>query len=71
MSIDPKRTGKINRRSDILRAAERLMRSHGLSGVTTRQISKEVGCSEGAYTFISKGASNCFSRCWRRAFRVC
>src|SRR5215472_8261082 len=48
VSIDPKRTGKINRRSDILRAAESLMRSHGLSGVTTRQISKKVGCSEGA-----------------------
>ena len=55
MSIDPKRTGKINRRSDILRAAERLMRSHGLSGVTTRQISKEVGCSEGALYVHFKG----------------
>ena len=48
MSNDSKRTGKINRRSDILKAAEKLMRSRGLSGVTTRQISKEVGCSEGA-----------------------
>lgn len=48
MSINSKRTGKINRRSDILKAAEKLMRSRGLSGVTTRQISKEVGCSEGA-----------------------
>ena len=37
-----------NRRSEILRAAEKLMRSRGLSGVTTRQISREVGCSEGA-----------------------
>ena len=55
MSIDPKRTGKINRRSDILRAAESLMRSHGLSGVTTRQISKKVGCSEGALYVHFKG----------------
>src|SRR5215475_12737065 len=55
VSIDSKRTGKINRRSDILRAAEKLMRSHGLSGVTTRQISKEVGCSEGALYVHFKG----------------
>jgi AcrR family transcriptional regulator len=48
MSNNPKRTGKINRRSEILRAAEKLMHARGLSGVTTRQISKEVGCSEGA-----------------------
>ena len=48
MSSVSKRTGKRNRRSDILQAAERLMRSRGLSGVTTRQISREVGCSEGA-----------------------
>ena len=48
MSKNPKRTGKINRRSEILRAAEKLMRVRGLSGVTTRQISREVGCSEGA-----------------------
>ena len=55
MSTDSKRTGKINRRSDILRAAEKLMRSRGLSGVTTRQISKEVGCSEGALYVHFKG----------------
>ena len=55
MSIDSKRSGKINRRSDILRAAEKLMRSHGLSGVTTRRISKEVGCSEGALYVHFKG----------------
>lgn len=42
------RTGKVNRRADILRAAKKLMRSEGLFGVTTRQISREVGCSEGA-----------------------
>src|SRR5215468_872376 len=41
-------TRKRNRRSEILRAAEKLMRSRGLTGVTTRQISEEVGCSEGA-----------------------
>lgn len=48
MSNDSKRTGKFNRRSDILKAAEKLMHARGLSGVTTRQIAKEVGCSEGA-----------------------
>ena len=37
-----------NRREEILQAAEKLMLSHGLSGVTTRQIAKQVGCSEGA-----------------------
>ena len=50
-----KQTGKANRRSDILRAAEKLMRSRGLSGVTTRQISQEVGCSEGALYVHFKG----------------
>jgi len=48
MSIGSRRGGKRNRRADILRAAEKLMHSRGLSGVTTRQISREVGCSEGA-----------------------
>jgi AcrR family transcriptional regulator len=55
VSIDSKQTGKINRRTDILKAAEKLMRSRGLSGVTTRQISKEVGCSEGALYVHFKG----------------
>src|SRR5215472_16594554 len=55
VSIDSKRTGKISRRPDILRAAEKLMRSHGLSGVTTRRISQEVGCSEGALYVHFKG----------------
>lgn len=40
--------GKVNRRKQILQAAEKLMLSNGLSGVTTRQISQEAGCSEGA-----------------------
>ena len=40
--------GKINRRGEILRAAEKLILARGLSGVTTRQISREAGCSEGA-----------------------
>ena len=39
---------KINRRSEILQAARKLMVEKGLTGVTTREISKEVGCSEGA-----------------------
>lgn len=47
--------GKTNRRGEILQAAEKLMRSHGLAGVTTRQISKEVGCSEGALYVHFKG----------------
>lgn len=55
MSSISKRNGKLNRRSDILRAAEKLMRSRGLSGVTTRQISQEVGCSEGALYVHFKG----------------
>lgn len=50
-----KQTGKVNRRSAILRAAEKLMHARGLSGVTTRQISKEVGCSEGALYVHFKG----------------
>ena len=48
MSSGSRRSGKLNRRADILRAAEKLMHARGLSGVTTRQISREVGCSEGA-----------------------
>ena len=39
---------KVNRRKAILQAAEKLMLSRGLSGITTRQISEEAGCSEGA-----------------------
>lgn len=50
-----KQTGKVNRRSDILWAAEKLLLSRGLSGVTTRQISQEVGCSEGALYVHFKG----------------
>ena len=50
-----KGTRKRNRRSEILRAAEKLMHSRGLSGVTTRQISEEVGCSEGALYVHFKG----------------
>lgn len=41
-------SNRTNRRSEILKAAEKLMLTQGLTGVTTRQISKEVGCSEGA-----------------------
>jgi AcrR family transcriptional regulator len=41
------RKRRINRREDILKAAEKLMLTRGLTGVTTRQISEEVGCSEG------------------------
>lgn len=48
MARNSRQEGRTNRRHEILRAAAKLMRSRGLSGVTTRQISKEVGCSEGA-----------------------
>src|SRR5208283_3116875 len=41
-------SGKADRRTAILQAAEELMLSRGLSGVTTRQIAEEAGCSEGA-----------------------
>lgn len=44
-----------NRRLEILHAAEKLMLSQGLSGVTTRQIAKQVGCSEGALYVHFKG----------------
>jgi AcrR family transcriptional regulator len=47
--------GKINRRKQILQAAEKLILANGLSGVTTRQISREVGCSEGALYVHFKG----------------
>ena len=39
---------KVNRRKQILEAAEEVLLSDGLSGVTTRQISRAAGCSEGA-----------------------
>jgi AcrR family transcriptional regulator len=44
-----------NRRSEILRAAQNLMCTQGLNGVTTRQISEAVGCSEGALYVHFKG----------------
>ncbi len=43
-----KSPGRINRRDQIVSATEKLIRSQGLSGVTTRQIAEAVGCSEGA-----------------------
>jgi AcrR family transcriptional regulator len=55
MTASTKRSGKVNRRSEILRAAEMLMHSHGLTGVTTKEISQKVGCSEGALYFHFKG----------------
>ena len=55
MATTRKRSRKVNRRSEILRAAEMLMHSRGLNGVTTRQISQEVGCSEGALYVHFKG----------------
>lgn len=40
--------GRRNRRKEILQGAERVIRTQGLASVTTRQISQEAGCSEGA-----------------------
>jgi AcrR family transcriptional regulator len=48
-------TSRINRRKDILEAAKKLMLSRGLSGVTTRRISRLVGCSDGALYVHFKG----------------
>jgi AcrR family transcriptional regulator len=55
MAAGGKRSVKVNRRSEILQAAQMLMRSRGLTGVTTKKISQEVGCSEGALYFHFKG----------------
>ena len=49
------RSKRTTRRSEILRAAEDLMVTQGLTGVTTRQISEKVGCSEGALYVHFKG----------------
>jgi AcrR family transcriptional regulator len=46
--------GRINRRDHILSAAEKLIRTRGLS-VTTRQIAEAAGCSEGALYVHFKG----------------
>jgi AcrR family transcriptional regulator len=51
----PSRGGRTNRRSQILAATEKLIRTKGLSGVTTRQIAEVVGCSEGALYVHFKG----------------
>ena len=37
-----------NRRAEIVAATEELLRTRGLSSVTTRAIAAKVGCSEGA-----------------------
>lgn len=50
-----KRSKRMNRRSEILKAAEELMVRQGLVGVTTRKISEAVGCSEGALYVHFKG----------------
>src|ERR1700756_830374 len=55
MAARKKRSGKVSRRGEILQAAETIMHSRGLTGVTTREISKVVGCSEGALYFHFKG----------------
>jgi AcrR family transcriptional regulator len=49
------KTGKVNRKDQILSATEKILRSRGLSGATTRQIAETVGCSEGALYVHFKG----------------
>jgi AcrR family transcriptional regulator len=49
------RVGRVNRRGQILSATEKILRSRGLSGATTRQIAETVGCSEGALYVHFKG----------------
>jgi len=53
--VPTKRSKRMNRRSEILKAAEELMVRQGLVGVTTRKISEAVGCSEGALYVHFKG----------------
>lgn len=48
MSRTERATTKINRRAQIIAAAERLLIQKGLAGVTTRAIADAVPCSEGA-----------------------
>ena len=43
-----RRGGRPNRRTEIMTAAETLLRERGLGGVTTRAIAEAVPCSEGA-----------------------
>jgi AcrR family transcriptional regulator len=50
-----RQAGRVNRRAQILSATEKILRSRGLSGVTTRQIAEAVGCSEGALYVHFKG----------------
>jgi AcrR family transcriptional regulator len=51
----PKRKTSLKTRQHILKAAEELLRTQGLAGVTTRAIAQQVGCSEGALYVHFKG----------------
>jgi len=44
----PASPGRVNRRSQIVAATEKLLRTRGLANATTRAIAEEAGCSEGA-----------------------
>jgi AcrR family transcriptional regulator len=46
---------KTNRRDQIVAAAEQLLRTQGLTAVTTRRVSAQVGCSEAAIYVHFKG----------------
>ena len=50
-----RQTSRVNRRDQILSATEKILRSRGLSGATTRLIAEPVGCTEGALYVHFKG----------------
>jgi AcrR family transcriptional regulator len=58
--VAKERSKKLNRRAEILKAAEKLMLAQGLTGVTTRKISREVGCSDAALYVHFKGRVELF-----------
>jgi len=54
-------------RRQLIAAAARVLRARGLSGLTTREIAKEAGCSDGAlYTHFPAKADLLFAVCQER-----
>ena len=60
IAVSGTRPGRPSRRQQIVHAAEKLIRSRGLSSVTTRAIAEESGCSEGAIYVHFKGRLQLF-----------